>query len=119
MEELSNKLRKFKINLSGVKRKAVAVITTQCQHCFKVWDDQIYDPGTHRIICPHCHQIQYDSNGFPARIDDMDLDALKQWGLSRDIAANGMLGGSHIQPSRKSKIMTWEEFEAIYGKQNL
>ena len=121
MSELSGKLRKFRINVSGIKRKAKAVITTQCQYldCQKIWDDKIYNEFTHTVTCPYCHRKQYDSMGLPVRLDDMDLQSLKQWGMSRDIAADFALGGVHERPSRKSKIMTWEEFEKTYGKQKI
>lgn len=120
MFEDSGRLRKFKMNIGGIKRKAVAVIPTQCQHidCQKSWEDKIYDPYIHRVICPRCNRPQYDSKGMPIILFDMDIQSIKEWGLSRDIASSGEFG-AHIKPGRKDKIMTKEEFENIYGKQKI
>jgi len=118
MVDLSQKLRKFKMNLSGVKRKAVCVIVTQCHYtdCQKVWYDKIYkDKLPHKIVCPYCNRQQFDNLGDPVECNDMNYDSWQEWGLSRDIAADGRLGGSH-QELRKTKT-TWEEFEKLYGKQ--
>lgn len=116
----NSRLRKFKMNIGSIKRKAVAVIPTQCQHidCQKSWDDKIYDPYIHKVICPRCNRAQRDSKGMPIILYDMDIQSIKEWGLSRDIAAEGQFG-AHIKPGRKHKTMSREEFENIYGKQNL
>lgn len=114
---MMEKLKRLMNNISGVKRKSIVAMYTQCQHtdCQKVWLDKIYGPG-HKVVCPYCHRVQYDENWNPIKLDDMDIQALRQWGLARDIAADGELGGLHERPSRKSDIFTWEQFEEIYGK---
>lgn len=116
----SGRLRRFKINIGSIRRKAIAVIPTQCQHidCQKTWEDKIYEPFIHKVVCPRCGRAQRDSNGIPIILYDMDIQALKEWGLSRDIAASGELG-AHVKPGRKHKIMSREEFEGRYGKQKI
>jgi len=104
--------------MPGIKRKAIAVILTVCHNpeCGKSWYDKIYkDKLPHRVICPYCNT----QRGEAIVLDDMNQFSWEEWGLSRDIAADGRLGGAYNKPGRKSKIMNREEFESIYGKQNL
>lgn len=80
-----------------VKRKAIAVLPTECNSCGKRFYDKWYGENPHKVICPHCRHLN-------AVADSGKMDQLVEWGKEKDAEMGGALG-SHVSKTELIKKM--------------